>query len=138
MNILQDEYLTRWIMNILQDEYLTKWISYKINILQDEYLTRWISYKMNILQDKYLTRRKKEGKRGENLHKIQFLLPILCVKDNFYFKLRKNWLLSDINHLGIFISILSCEMIGFTLFFWYLENLICFIRLMILTNHRTA
>ena len=53
----------------------------------------------------------KEGneKREENWRKIQFLLPILCVKDNFYFKLRKNWLLSDINHLGIFISILSCE-----------------------------
>ena len=32
---------------------------------------------------------KKEEKKGTNCNKIQFLLQILCVKDKFFFKLKK-------------------------------------------------
>ena len=52
----------------------------------------------------------------------------------------KNWVLSQINYQGIFISILSCEMKWF-IFFLDFERLILFpylLRLMILMNRRTA
>ena len=56
---------------------------------------------------------KKRRIKGEKFGIKSNLLPILLVKDYFFLKLKKNWMLSEINDLGIFILILSCEMIGF-------------------------
>ena len=46
--------------------------------------------------------------------------------------------LSEISYLGIFISILSCEMIGFQLSFLYFKKLILSLSFIRLINHRTV
>ena len=51
-----------------------------------------------------------------------FAANFLC-KGYFFFQLKKNWVISEINYLGIFISILSCKMKGFYSIFLYFENL---------------
>ena len=69
---------------------------------------------------------KKEGKSGEDWHKIKFFLSILYVKNYFFFIIKKNWVLYKINYLVIFTSILSCEMIGLNIFL-YFQKLIFFL-----------
>jgi len=53
-------------------------------------------------------------KKGEKIE----IKTIYCVKDYFFFKLKENWVLSEISYLGISISILACEIIGFKLLFF--------------------
>ena len=72
--------------------------------------------------------KERRQKRGENWHKMSFMYKVLF----FFFKLKNNWVLSEINNLEILISILS--------FFVFSEAypFPFFLRWMILMNHRTA
>ena len=67
--------------------------------------------KMKKLKELETKNERKNEKRGENWNKNY----LLC-KGLFFFKLKENWVLSEISYLGISISILAWEMIGFV--FW--------------------